>query len=568
VMKPWRLFLFALFMLFASMPAWAVEAQASLDRDRVQLGEVVTLNVRVRWVTVPQPIDLKPLSRDFDVLASSSDTSVAIVNGNPAVELTIGIVLQPKHVGALTIPPLSIAGQQTSPVRLDVDPPDPVQAAVKGRDAYLEASIEPARGYVGQQLQYVLKLYYANTLSAGSLDDPKADGMSIQRLGNDLNYEVEQGGRRYHVVERHYAVLPLHAGHLTIPPVAFQGEVVDLNDPGTFFPNAKPVNAATPAVSFDALDIPAGVDKQTWLPVRDLKLTEDDLPGGDLHVGQAVTLTMLLQATGTSYESLPALSLPPIDGANVYPDKPLNGTRADGNALVARRQQGFAIVPTRPGTLTIPEITVHWWNVATGQPEVARLPERQFHVLPAPGQSAIAPAATTAAPSAPATVTTASTQVTPWRWVALASLGLWVASIAVWWYRRRQAFRPVAAPMVSRVQSTHRLRAAFLLAARGGDAAAQAHALLAWARTERPQLRHLGELAAALAHPDQREAVVALERRRYAAAQDGDNGALLAERFAKGFTWSRSHASLPEGDDLPELYPFDVHGGRKQPTQD
>lgn len=560
--KPWRLFLFALLVLFASMPAWAVEAQASLDRDRVQLGDVVTLNVRLRWVTVPQPIDLKPLSRDFDVLASSSDTNVAIVNGNPAVELTIGIVLRPKRVGTLTIPPLSVAGEQTSPVRLDVDPPDAAAQVVgKGRDAYLEASIEPSKGYVGQQLQYVLKLYYANTLSAGSLDDPKADGTSIQRLGNDLNYEVEQGNRRYHVVERHYAVLPLRAGHLTIPPVAFQGEVVDLNDPGTFFPNAKPVNAATPAVTFDALDIPAGVDKQTWLPVRDLKLTADDLPSGDLHVGQAVTLTMLLQATGASYESLPALSLPAIDGANVYPDKPLNGTRADGNALVARRQQGFAIVPTRPGTLTIPEITVHWWNVATGQPEVARLPERRFNVLPAPGQPAIASAATTPASSvlAPAVV---SPQAAPWRWIALASIGLWLASLVVWWYRRRRSPRLATAPAASRTQGTHRLRAAFLLAARSGDAAGQARALLAWARIERPQLRHLGELAAVLADAGQRDAVSALERRRYASVQGGDNGALLAERFAKGFAWSASSAPRPGDGDLPELYPFDVHGGK------
>jgi hypothetical protein len=345
--------------------------------------------------------------------------------------------------------------------------------------------------------------------------------------------------------------------------VAFQGEVVDLNDPGTFFPNAKPVNAATPAVTFDALDIPAGVDKQTWLPVRDLKLTADDLPSGDLHVGQAVTLTMLLQATGASYESLPALSLPAIDGANVYPDKPLNGTRTDGNALVARRQQGFAIVPTRPGTLTIPEITVHWWNVTTGQPEVARLPERRFNVLPAPGQPAIASAATTAAPSvlAPAAV---PTQAAPWRWIALASLGLWLASLLVWWYRRRRSPRLAAAPAAAaaRTQGTHRLRAAFLLAARSGDAAGQARALLAWARIERPQLRHLGELAAALADAGQRDAVTALERRRYASAQGGDNGALLAERFAKGFAWSASSAPRPSDGDLPELYPFDVHGGK------
>jgi hypothetical protein len=547
-----------------SLPAWSAAVQATLDRDRVQLGDIVTLNVRLQGVGTPQPIDLGPLAPDFDVLNSSTNASLTFINGHPAAELTIGLVLRPTHTGELTIPVLSVAGQATAPIQLQVDQADPAAAAADSRkNVYMEAAVEPAKGYVGQQLQYVLRLYYATSLSAGGLDDPQADGASFQRLGNDLTYETNQGGRPYHVIERRYALMPQRAGKLVIPPVQFQGETVDMNDPDSFFPNTQPVGASTPAVTVEVQGIPDHADKQTWLPVHDLKLTAEGLPDGDVHVGQPLNLTMLLQATGAPYESLPNLSLPPIDGANVYPDKPLNGTRSDGTSLLARRQQGFAIIPSRPGTLVIPEITVHWWNVDTGQPEVARLPERRFTVLPAAGQPAAAASAASAASVAPDAVQTpapAPTAGLPWRWIALASLGLWLLSMAIWWWRRRRLAAAPVDPANAALASTRQLKAAFMATAQGGDATKQAQALLAWAKAERPSLQNLGDLSNALGAQAQRDAIAAIERHRYAA--DGAGPALtgLATCFRAGFAW-KTDTPRQASSGLPSLYPFDVRAG-------
>ena len=556
-----RSWLSGLLLLVLSLPAWA-SIQATLDRDRVQLGEIVTLNIRIDGAITPQPVDMTALAPDFDVLNSSAHASMTIVNGHPEAALMIGLVLRPKHAGDLTIPALPVGGLYTSPIQLEVDEPDPAAAPSSRKNVYLEASVEPAKGYVGQQLQYVLRLYFATSLSAGALDDPQADGASFQRLGNDLNYETDQGGRHYHVIERRYALVPQRAGKLVIPPVQFQGESVDMNDPDTFFPNSQPVAAATPSVTVNVQGVPANADKQTWLPVRDLKLTAEGLPdGGEMRVGQPLNLTMLLQATGASYDSLPAPSLPPIDGANVYPDKPLNGTRSDGTSLVGRRQQSFAIIPSRPGTLVIPEITVHWWNVLTGQPEVARLPERRFTVLPAVGQPAVASSAKATAPVAPAIGKAASPATAtglPWRWIALASIALWLLSVLVWWLRRRAVTSGAGAQTSKAPTAPRQLRAAFIAAAQGGDATKQAHALMAWAKAERPALQNLGDLADELDSPAQREAIAALQRRRY-----GGDGAAVpmtkwAACFRDGFAW-KTPPTKTSNNDLPALYPFDVH---------
>ncbi|BDU18655.1 BatD family protein [Dyella sp. GSA-30] len=561
-----RTWLSGLFLLVLSLPAWA-SIQATLDRDRVQLGEIVTLNIRIQGAITPQPVDMAELAPDFDVVNSSAHASLTVVNGHPEAALMIGLVLKPKHAGDLTIPALRVGGLFTSPISLEVDEPDPVAAPNNRKNVYLEASVEPAKGYVGQQLQYVLRLYFATSLSAGALDDPQADGASFQRLGNDLNYETDQGGRHYHVIERRYALVPQRAGKLVIPPVQFQGESVDMNDPDTFFPNSQPVAASTPSVTVNVQGVPANADKQTWLPVRDLKLTAEGLPdGGDMHVGQPLNLTMLLQATGASYDSLPAPSLPPIDGANVYPDKPLNGTRSDGTSLVGRRQQSFAIIPSRPGTLVIPEITVHWWNVITGQPEVARLPERRFTVLPAVGQPAAASSVRSTAPVPVAVDKTASPATgVPWRWIALASLALWLLSVLVWWLRRRAVASEAGTRTNKALATPRQLRAAFIATAQGGDATKQAHALMAWAKAERPALQNLGDLADELGSAEQREAIAALQRRRYAAHGTTGSAAGLAACFSGGFVW-KTLAPPSSTNGLPSLYPFDVHGDDKRPS--
>jgi hypothetical protein len=542
----------------------ATDVQATLDRTQVELGETVTLNLRVNGGGMAAAPDLGVLSKDFAVLGTSSNTSISIVNGSRSAQLTIGIALRPLHTGTLTIPALSFAGGTTQPLQLEVGAPDPKASASGRKDVFVDATVEPASGYVGQQLVYTERLYFAANLTNGALEDPQLAGVDVRRLGDEINYQAERGGRRYNVIERRYALIPQREGHLDIPSVAFQGDMVDMNDPDAFFGNATPVSASSPAVSIDVRPAPAQAAHAAWLPAHELALSLDGGPAhGDLRVGQALNVVMSVQATGLPYEALPALSLPALDGATVYPDKPVNGTRVNGQWLVGSRQQGFAIVPSRAGTLTIPETTLSWWNVATDRAEVARIPAQSFHVLPAIGAPATTPAPTAASKAvtpALSPVAPAPAPGIPWRWVALGSLVLWVISVAAWLIWRRRGARVVSTRTSAQpsVASPSQLRVAFLAAAKGGDAAGQAHTLLAWARSERPSLQNLGDLSHALASAPQCEAIAALQRQHYAGQQQAGLGDQLAAAFREGFAWRREDDGV-SASPLPPLYPFNLH---------
>lgn len=545
----------------------AVQVHASLDRSNASLGDTVTLNLRVDGAgsNVQLP-DLSALNQDFDVLGTSQNRSLSIVNGVRSAQFTIGVALRPKHAGTLIIPALTVDGAQTAALTLQVSQPDPNAAESGQQDVFLEAQIQPAQAYVGQQLSYVVKLYYAVDIG-GSMDAPQIAGAQVTQVGNDLKYMTQRGGRQYQVLERRYAVVPQRPGHLVIPAQRFDGQVSDPNDPDSFFGASTPLSASAPALAVEVQAAPP-LDAGTtaWLPARQLSLTLDGLPSSttSLRVGQPLNVTMTLQATGLPADALPALSLATLDGATVYPDKPVSNTGADGPWLVGQRQQKFAIVPDRAGTLTLPATTLSWWNVLTNHAEVAQIPARTLTVLPAIGASSAAsgtsdPAAASGGVAAPHTGTQQNAHHFLWRWVALGSAGLWLLSILawLWWRRRSKVVATSVKPTSKKPVSSRQCKEAFLRAAAGADTAAQVQTLLTWARTERPGFQHLGELAAALGDAAQIAAVAALQRRRYASVAVADASPSLASAFQRGFVW-RSTGTRDVDSDLPPLYPFNL----------
>ena len=557
--------LFALLLVPAA--AQASKVTATLDRSQVQLGDTVTLNLRIDDAhgNVAMP-DLDALKQDFSILGRSQNRSLTVDNGKATSSLTFGVALRPNRAGTLQIPSLQVAGERTAPLQLEVAAPGAASTAAPNRDVFMEARVEPQRGYVGEQFSYVVKLFYATNLSGGSINVPQVGGVDLNQVGKDLSYDTQRGGRSYHVLERRYSLIPQQPGQIRIPAASFQGSAIDPYDPNSFFGATDNVSASAQVLTLDVQPTPPGWGKQAWLPARALSLSLEGWPTAQqqVRVGQPLNLTMTLQATGLSDDALPALSLPPLDGATVYPDKPASHNHVAGQWIVGQRQHAFAIVPERAGTLTMPATTLKWWNVLADKMEVAQIPARSITVLPAIGGSAAqpsapAPAASTASGAA-ATPASAVTSSTPWRWIALGSIALWLLSgLAWWWYRRRRPASAVA-PAPTAVTTTRQAQLAFLAAARGSDVAAQARSLLAWARAERPGIQHLGDLSAALEDASQRAAIEALQQRHYAGGRHGhtDTAIDLAGAFKRGFAW-RSAAG-GEGDAaLPPLYPFKLH---------
>jgi hypothetical protein len=199
--------------------------------------------------------------------------------------------------------------------------------------------------------------------------------------------------------------------------------------------------------------------------------------------------------------------------------------------------------------------------------ETAELPAHALNVLPATGAkpAAGAPATEDNTPStgvlAPAAAPSSGRPIplpSSLRiWQTLAALGfvLWLITLALWWRARRAgpAVR-VAASLPPHAGSSAQ-RAAFLRACALGELAGAERALVAWARSERPDVRNLGELAVRLDSAAQTDALAALQRARYAGASTQGIGTALERAFKAGLAWRKPAAPATQKSPLPALYP-------------
>jgi hypothetical protein len=546
----------------------APSVRAWLDRDTMHLGETVTLNVEATGDVGAQP-DFTALSQDFNLLGTQSSQQVSILNGASTTKVVWAVGLEPKHAGHLTIPALTLGTPKTAPISLSVLAQPAGAEGKPGDDVFLEVTAEPLAPYVQQQVRYTVKLYFSFGLTDGNLSEPSADGVVVQRLGQDKSYLATIGDRRYHVMERHYALTPEKSGTLSLPALAFRGNTMDAADPTGFFSRPRTIGARSDAVQLNVKPKPATWPaSDPWLPAQSMLLKDDTELPNEIHVGDPVTRTIRMQAQGLGFEQLPELELAAPDGAEIYPDKSDTRTRDDGTWLYGERVRKFAFVPTKPGSLTIPGVSVKWWDTAHDRMETAELAARTLNVLPAVGAKPATNAPAASANGVPAGEAPTPIAISPESapapapasvhfWQTLAAIGfvLWLVTLALWWCARgaAPAVRVDTAPPPHAGSSAH--RAVFLKACSLGELAGAERALVAWARSERPDVRNLGELATRLDSAAQTDALAALQRARYAGASKQGVGSQLERAFKPGLAWRKPAAPTGQKSALPALYP-------------
>lgn len=532
-----RLSRFAVGLLLLAAQALAAP-RAWVDRDRVALDETLTLNVEAEGGQAP---DFEVLRNDFELLGQSSQTSTTISNGSVRTSTLWAVALQPRRVGTLRIPAFTLAGTSTAPIEITVTVAK-VGADALGRDLFIEVEVDDDKPYVGQPVLYTLRLNYAITLLNGDLDAPSADGIDVRRIGDDKSYQREIAGRRYQTLERQFLLTPERSGAIDLAPPRFRGQALGAAR-SALFGGSRALTAMGASIHLDVRAQPAGAGSP-WLPARAVRLRYLD-PPLRAKVGVPLSVQLQLEVDGVSAAQISDLQLPPIAGARVFPDRAQSKEQIrDGypSTAITRR---FAIVPSAPGILHIPAITVPWWNVIDDRGEQAQAAGFTLEVgaaaTPAPVVGSPLP---TPSPDAP----TLEGGARLWPALSLLFAILWLATLG--WHLHMRRARVVAAPDHALVPGAVQYdRATLRRALATGDLAAIDAVLMAAAAMAGHQLPD------ALAEPSQRAAYDALQRARWRGDDPDAARNALRVAFAKEIVWrSEGGHAAATTSPLPPLW--------------
>ncbi len=585
------------------------EVRAYLNKSSFFEGDPITLKIESTTNNNAKP-DLTPLQRDFTLLGTRTSSQISIVNGKRFFKKSWTIELQANSKGRLAIPEIAIGNEKTQATTLSITDLPPEVSAETHKHIFIESSIGITGDttFVQQQLPYTVKLFYDAAMQTAQIQTPVLENAIIEKLGADKRYDVVREGKRLHVVEKHYVISPEKSGSLRIPPATVKGRIAlsggdspslrkrvdetDMlnnffndfrNDP--FFKDSfrgflsnrisgpsKPFTLSSQQINVEVLPVPEAFTGAAWLPAEDLSIIDSwAKKPPSLKVGEPVTRSLTLQVKGLAGSQIPDISFPKPEHIKSYPDKAKSETRTDGQTVYGIQHTEISYIPDVSGNVTIPKITVDWWDIKNKKQRSFVLPEWNLNVAPDLNSMADENTPQTSTSNLSTTENTSAEIIddnagllskipeTYWDWKLIIALPIFILLISTLIYRlkikpkKRQEIQQSFTPK-SKNQTTSALRSSLFQACKNNNKQLAASHLLKYAQVywNDDSIQNLGYLAAHLINGA--EVVKVLEKSLYSVDSQPWDGKALTKLLEDGLL-QKQNIEHKHSDELTPLYP-------------
>ena len=465
-------------LLTLAMSAGAAEIRARVSHAEIGAQESFQLIFEISG-DPDGPPELAVLAPDFEILGRSESRSVRSIGGHVSRDTRLILTLAPRTTGRLTIPAVSFGKDRSNPVSLQVDPRAQGLAFEADEDVFFEMDLAPEDVYVQEQILFSVRLFVGGAFARAHLGEPEiGDPDAILRRLGENRYEMRHNGRSYSVLERRYAVFPARSGLLTLGPVTFRGLTVTAEQPerddSPALPQDPSASGRVRRERSEALQVtvnpaPITTEDLPWIPARNLQLMEAwPAEAPELAVGEPLVRRVALRAEGLTAAQLPNLPLEISADFEHYPQPPFLRDQPSPAGVTGTRGESITLVPTGPGTYTLPAVEIQWWNTLAGKKQTARLPPRVVRVVDVAGGERFDPLvgsppepAAGAFPSFPEREARGPSETPPgrdwtelpsrtdrqprgpgfgdyWPWIALLLAFAWFFTLAAWWVGRKR----------------------------------------------------------------------------------------------------------------------------------
>ena len=350
--------------------SWA-SLTATADRTIIDSNETLQLLVRLDSQALMGEPDFSVIESDFEILSTSRQQQYSRVNGQTQSYTDWNLLLAPKRIGRLLVPSIKYKKDISNAIEITVRKATAASAA--GQPVYTETLVDKSEVYIQEQLLLTHRLYTSVRLSDLGLDPLKVDDALMQKV-SETQFQKNVAGKNYQVVEIIYALFPQASGKLQIPALRFSAYEASNNRYGGFSARGNRIIRNTDAKTIDVMTRPAHIDIDNWMPASSIRLEQQwSSPLDQLKVGEPVTRNISITASGLTGAQIMPLSLSESDDYKVYPDQPQLGDSADAAGVTGIRRESFALVPNRPGEITVPAVSVRWWNSRKQRMQTATL---------------------------------------------------------------------------------------------------------------------------------------------------------------------------------------------------
>jgi len=390
----------------------AGEFTASISRKEIHANENFILTLTLKDASPKDNPSIRPLENSFTINSEQHSSNFTLLNGRMSSSTVWKIGLTSAHEGNIVIPSINIQTSEgvltTQPIAVTVMKENPGSSNVPHqKDLALVGDVSKKKPYKNEPFFYNVKL--VSTLEFANIKMPKLQiPDAIVELSNEPKvYHKIIEGRITNLVDFNYVITPLKSGVLTIPPVILQGNIPakrqtrgsslfdeDFDPMSMFhgFVRMEPFTLKSQELQIDVQPAVAGLSP--WLPANSLTIEEQWDDHQLLQVGEPMLRSFKITAEGMLSSQLLSLGDLQVGDSNfkIYADKPEINDEINENSIRSSLKGQYTLIPQQAGDLTLPEITIAWWDVTKEAKVMTRLSARTIHILPASynGQDRIA----------------------------------------------------------------------------------------------------------------------------------------------------------------------------------
>ena len=379
---------------------FAVEFSASVNKNPVNLDESFQLTLTLKDESAYGLPSLGLLKNTFKISSQQQSMSTVLMNGQITTSLIWRIDLTPQKEGETIIPSISLETSSgvlnTAPIKIQVVRGKPVdQESLNRNKITISPEFNKTKPYKNEPILFTIKIISLEDLTNVSIQKFHVDDAIVEHNESPKIVTKIINGMQANVIEFTYILTPLKSGSLKIPSISVQGSILERRkqEKGStwaddfeplFMKSArlKPFHVLSKEVSLDIQPPVEGIEP--WLPARSLDIEEIWDPSQKLKAGEPLVRSFKIKAVGISSSQLPTLdnSQSNEDTVKIYADKPVVSEEVKQGVIYSERKEQYTLIPQTSGNITLPEISVTWWDVTKNQKSIVTIPARILQIAP------------------------------------------------------------------------------------------------------------------------------------------------------------------------------------------
>ena len=397
-----------LFMLSLVLLAKDLTVSAAVDRNRINLDEVISFTVTIEG-TSDFPDVAPPQSDGFVIISGpSQSSSIQIVNGAMSASKTIQWRLAPTRTGEQTIRPIDIKYRRktysTNAIIVVVNdanvqavksPRSQAQGSGQGSskspsagsapgELFLKAEVPKTTIYKGEELPVSFNLYFQNVRNYAPQKLPDAKGfwteLFPEKRNPTISTETINGVAYKKATLRRLALFPTTTGDLTIDPMQISCEVPaptqrrrsvfdDFFNDSFFsdpFAGTKTVQIQSEPLKIRVRELPETGKPAGFNGAVGNYVIESSIDTLQTHQNQALTLRYSISGSGNiNAVKLSALELP--SNVEIFEPKVERRVNNQGRSIRGSISYEYVLIPRTSGRLRIPALNFSFFDPVNGR---------------------------------------------------------------------------------------------------------------------------------------------------------------------------------------------------------